>query len=79
MNDLHKKRALELVEQLEGAGMNCGLLAVPGTLVLRSPGAPYTDTPLMTFDEDDLHNAVALDLLEKRKVESLMIPRTGSF
>jgi len=31
-----------------------------------------TDTPTMMFDETDLHNAVALDLLEKRKV-------TGSY
>jgi hypothetical protein len=31
-------------------------------------GAPYTDTPKMMFEETDLHNAVALDSLEKRKV-----------
>jgi hypothetical protein len=66
MDDLHKKRALELVERLERAGMNCGLWAVQGTVVLRCPGAPYTDTPMM-FEETDLGNAVALDLLEKRR------------
>ena len=72
MDDSQEERARELVEQLEKAGMNCGLLAVQGTVVLRCPGAPYTDTPMMMFDETDLQNAVALDLLEKRKV-------TGSY
>jgi len=38
--------------------------------MLRHPGAPYTDTPMMTFNESDLHNAAALDLLEKAKATS---------
>jgi len=67
MDGLQEKRALELVEKLESAGVNCGLLAVQGSVVLRCPGAPYTDSPLMSFDEADLQNAVALDRLEKRE------------
>ena len=38
--------------------------------MLRHPGAPYTDTPMMTFNESDLHNAAALGLLEKAKATS---------
>ena len=79
MDDLHKKRALELVEHLERAGRNCGFLAVQGTVVLRCPGAPFNDTPMMMFDEADLHNALALDLLEKREVKGETIPSTGSY
>jgi hypothetical protein len=71
MDDLHKKRALQLVEHLERAGTSCGLLAVQGTVVLRCLGAPYTDTPMTIFDESDLHNAVALDLLEKQEVTGI--------
>src|ERR1700674_4632988 len=71
MNGFKERPARKLVEQLESSGMNSGLLAVQGSVVLRCPGSPYTDTPMM-FDETDLQNAVALDLLEKRKV-------TGSF
>jgi len=72
MDDLHKKRALELVRELERAGMNCGLSAVQGTVVLRCPGSVYTGTPMM-FDETDLDNAIALGLLEKRRLT------TGSY
>jgi hypothetical protein len=79
MDDLQKKRALELVEHLERAGTNCGLLVMQGTVMLRCPGAPYTETPMMMFDKSDLHNAVALDLLEKRKVKVEAIPSTGSY
>ncbi|MGO9302425.1 MAG: hypothetical protein ACLP3R_01820 [Candidatus Korobacteraceae bacterium] len=71
MDDLQKKRALELVEHLERAGTGCGLLALQGTVVLRCLGTPYTDTPMMIFDRSDLHNAVALDLLEKQKVTGI--------
>lgn len=35
-------------------------------------GSSDTDTPMMMVDETDLHNAVALDLLDKQKV-------TGSY
>ncbi len=78
MDDLHKKRAFELVEHLERAGMNCGLLAVQGTVVLRRPGSVCTDTPMM-FDETDLHNAVALDLLEKKTMVTQTYPPAGSY
>jgi hypothetical protein len=71
MDDLQKKRALELVEQLERAGMGCGLLAEQGTVVLRSLGTPYTEMPMTIFDESDLHNATALGLLEKQKVTGI--------
>ena len=71
MNELRKERALELVKHLERAGMNCGLLAVQGTVVLRCAGAPYTDTPVMMFDETDLRNGVALGLLERQKVTGI--------
>jgi hypothetical protein len=69
MDGLQRKRARKLVEQLSES---CGLLVVHGAVVMRCPGAPYTDTPMMMFDETDVQNALALDLLEKRKV-------TGSF
>jgi hypothetical protein len=68
MDDSQEARARELAEHLEKAGPNCGLLPVQGIVVLRCPGAPYTDTPMITFDEADLQNAVALDLLERGKV-----------
>jgi hypothetical protein len=69
MDDSQEGRARELVEELERVGGRCGLLAVQGSVVMRCPGAPYTDSPLMSFDETDLQNAIALDLLEKRKVK----------
>jgi hypothetical protein len=74
MDDFRKRRALELVEHLERAGMNCGLLAVQGTVVLRRPGAPYTDTPIVMFNEADLQNAGTLQLLAKQKVECETFP-----
>ena len=77
MNDLEEERAREVVEQLKPAGLNCGLLAVQGTVVLRSPGAPFTDTPMPLFNESDLRNAVALDLLEKQKMTATSA--TGSY
>ena len=60
-----------MVDHLKRSGLNNGLLAVGGTVVLRSPGSPYVDTPT-GFDEEDLSNAVELGLVEKRRV-------TGSF
>jgi hypothetical protein len=71
MDEIQEERARELVGELESAGLNSGLLAVEGIVVLRGPGAPYTETPTM-FNERDLDNAIALGLLEKRKV-------TGSY
>jgi hypothetical protein len=67
MDDLHEEHARELIEFLERAGMNCGLMTSQGTVFLRSPGAPFTDTPT-TFDEGDLKYAIALGLLEKQSV-----------
>jgi hypothetical protein len=67
MYDLHEENARELVAFLESAGMNCGLMASQRTVFLRSPGAPFTDTPT-TFDEEDLKYAIALGLLEKQSV-----------
>jgi len=71
MDGLQEKRARKLVNQLERVGTNCGLLIVQGTVVMRCAVGHDTDTPTM-FDEIDLQNAIALDLLQHRKV-------TGSF
>jgi len=55
-----------MVEQL---GTYCGFLAprVPamGMLVMRCPRAPYTDVPAPSYNETDLENALALNLLRK--------------
>jgi len=40
--------------------------------VLRGPGAPYAEMPMVSFDATDLQNAVELGLLVKAKV-------TGSY
>jgi hypothetical protein len=63
-----KERAQKLVDELKHAGLNNGLVVVQGAVVLRSAGAPYTDVPMLFFDESDLQNAIELSLLEKRKV-----------
>jgi hypothetical protein len=65
---MQEERARNLVKELKQAGLNCGLLAMQGAVVLRSPGAPYTDAPMLMFDEVDLHSAIDLDLLDKRRV-----------
>ena len=67
MDESHKERAQELVDQLRNAGTKCGLLAMQGTVVMRCPGSPYVDTP-MNFDEADLENAIALGLVKKQTV-----------
>ena len=69
MDHLQEERARELVEALRRAPLNSGLLVAHGTVVLRCPGAPFTDTP-MTFDESDLVNAAALGLFVKVKMTS---------
>jgi hypothetical protein len=61
-----------LIDQLADAGINHGLLAVQGAVVMRGPGAPYSETPMVSFDVTDLQNAIALGLLQKAKV-------TGSY
>ena len=66
MNNFEEERARKLVKQLDSAGINCGLFAVEGIVVMRCMGELYTDTPTM-FDEVVLHNAIALNLLERRK------------
>jgi len=78
MDDSRKRRAYKLVKHLEAAGMNCGLLVAQGTVVLRCPGAPYNDTPMMTFNETDLQNAVTLGLLEKQRMETHSFPLAAS-
>jgi len=75
MDKYQEDRARKLVNQLERTGSDCGLVAVQGAVVTRCPGAPYTDTPT-EFDEIDLQNAVALNLLEQRKLTEGSI--TGS-
>lgn len=71
MDGTQESRARQLVNQLERAGENCGLLAVQGTVVLRCLLSKPIDTPTMR-EEIDLENATALGLLEHRRV-------TGSF
>jgi hypothetical protein len=68
VDEEQKERAQKLVNELKDAGLNSGLLIVQGTVVLRSPGAPYSDAPILFFDESDLQNAIELSLLEERKV-----------
>jgi hypothetical protein len=62
-----EKRARRLVDILESAGPNCGLLVLQGTVVMRCPGVPSKDWPTM-YNEADLNNAIELNLLEKRKM-----------
>lgn len=67
MDDAQEKRACEMVHQLKHAATNCGLMAVQEKVVMRCPGSPYTDAPML-FDETDLKNAIALGLLKKQEV-----------
>jgi hypothetical protein len=67
MDAFQWERANKLVEELREAGTNCGLLLSQGAVILRSAGSPYIDTPTF-FDEDDLNNAVKLDLIEKGNI-----------
>jgi hypothetical protein len=64
-----ERRARRLVDILESAGSNCGLLLIKGAVVMRCPGTPPTDLPTI-YDEADLKNAVKLNLLEKRKMRA---------
>jgi hypothetical protein len=65
-----------LVDILESGGSDCGLLVIKGAVVMRCPGAPFTDLPTI-YDEADLKNATGLNLLEKRKMRADAL--TGSF
>jgi hypothetical protein len=71
-----EKRARRLVDILETAGPNCGLVVLRGAVMMRCPGAPVTDLPAI-YDEADLKNAVELNLLGKRKMRADSL--TGSF
>jgi hypothetical protein len=66
MDGSQEKRARKLVEMLKSAGEHHGLLVVQGNVVIRD-GVECADSPAM-FEETDLQNAIALDLLEERKV-----------
>ena len=61
-----EERARNLVEMLKATGDNHGLLVVRGNLLIRNR-VTGTDTPLM-FDVAALENAIALGLLEPRRV-----------
>jgi hypothetical protein len=61
-----ERRARRLVDILESGGSDCGLLVFKGTVVMRCPGAPFTDLRI-PYDEADLNNAIELNLIEKRK------------
>ena len=61
-----ERRARKVVDILESGGSDCGLLVIKGAVVMRCPGAPFTDLPI-PYDEADLNNAIELNLLEKKK------------
>ena len=61
-----ERRARKLADILESGGSDCGLLVFKGAVVMRCPGAPFTDLPI-PYDEADLNNAIELNLIEKRK------------
>ena len=71
-----EKRARRLVDILESAAPNCGLIVMRGAVVMRCPCTAFTDLPAI-YDEADLKNAVQLNLLEKRKMQADTL--TGSF
>jgi hypothetical protein len=70
-----ERRARKLVDILESGGSDCGLLVIKGGVVMRCPGAPFTDLSI-PYDEADLNNAIELNLLEKRKMRAETL--TGS-
>jgi hypothetical protein len=61
-----EKRARKLVDILESGGWDCGLIVIKGAVVMRCPGAPFTDLPI-PYEEADLNNAIELNLIEKMK------------
>ena len=61
-----ERRARKLVDILESGGSDCGLLVIKGAVVMRCPGAPFTDLPI-PYDEADLNNAIELNLIERQK------------
>jgi hypothetical protein len=70
MDASQKARACKLVEMLKHAGEHHGLLVVQGNVVMRN-GVQCTDSPAM-YDEADMDNAIALDLLQKNEVSGSM-------
>jgi len=66
MTRSEEERARKLVAMLQKTGENHGLLVVRGSVVIRN-GVNGNDTPLM-FDVAALENAIALGLLEPRRV-----------
>ena len=70
-----ERRARKLADILESGGSDCGLVVMQGAVVMRCPGAPFTDLPI-PYDQADLNNAIELNLLEKRK--KLIDSVTGS-
>ena len=75
--ELHlEKKTRKLVDELKSAGLNCGLLVMQGTVVMRCAGVPFKDSPTV-YDEADLKIAVELNLLEKKKMRADAL--TGSF
>ena len=66
MNPMEAERAQKLVARLERAGENHGLLVIQGYVVIRD-GVNCEDTPA-DFEEADLLNAVALNLLQENQV-----------
>lgn len=68
MDKMQEERAHKLVRQLEDALPDCGLLLLGNQVFLRSPGSPYTDSPLLFFEEADLNNAISLGLLAKSRM-----------
>ena len=61
-----EERARKLVAMLQKTGENHGLLVARGSVVIRN-GLNGTDTSLI-FDVATLENAIALGLLEPRRV-----------
>jgi hypothetical protein len=61
-----ERRARKLLDILESGGSDCGLLVFKAAVVMRCPGAPFTDLPI-PYDDADLNNAIELNLIEKRK------------
>jgi hypothetical protein len=66
MNAAEAERARKLVEILERAGENHGVLLVQGNVVVRD-GVRCEDAPAM-FEPADLRNAIALGLLRENQV-----------
>ena len=70
MDKSQELSANKLADTLKNDGLNSRLLLahIHGRVVLRSPGSPWTDVPLPSFEEADLNNAVRLGLLQKGSV-----------